>query len=391
MGLDTSSHAIDVDLVQRRLIPHILAAHPIDDLIQRAVRNKLAAIRANTWSLSVLNASYLVTNAEIKNAPMPEKPTGFIEKMLGNRAKPLRAKPLRLPGFDSDLHVWGRPFFIHAENPAQAAQSLDDWLIAAQSGDGAVDARVHETLAALESKRIDATLTLPPEQASILDALSPLDRLSPAPPNDDDYLPTAIEIRKAFERDLAEMCEIANAPDPDAILRKTEFGYEFSAYELQARLPYDIINFASAILPGWMSRGSGYASNVFGMIGIKETVFESPETLFAPLAERCPNFSDQLFDTIPENYALGGYVPPERVARLIEILDTRREDYVLVFENATRFMQRKRSPAKAKDYDLDEMDSDWRKVRETAEYAFRKGYGYLEGAEVYSGFLGQMN
>jgi len=133
-----------------------------------------------------------------------------------------------------------------------------------------------------------------------------------------------------------------------------------------------------------MGRGHGFGSNLIHLVAHShDDIFETPAEPFAPLAERLPLIGEHFYDTIPGNFSLGGYIPPERIARFIEVLEEYRAEMILAFD--------KRKPSEVPSEEIDELQADWLKVREAAEYAVQNGMGYLEAAEVYSGVMGMMN
>lgn len=84
--------------------------------------------------------------------------------------------------------------------------------------------------------------------------------------------------------------------------------------------------------------------------------------------------------TIPCNYSLGGYVPPEKIGAFVALLETHRTDLILAWSDS-------KDPAGIDDM----LAADYTKILEPALLARRNGHGFLEAAEVYSGFMGAMN
>ena len=394
MGLDTSSHPFDRDLLKTRIVPFLLAGEPIDDLIDRAVAVELASYRVNQWSLAVTDFHNALFNDQYeiakttKSAPPAERKPGFFARLFGGKgAGGVREEPPRivpgLPGFDVDLHVWGRPFFVDGDAPEEIARGVDRYMAAAEGGNDAVDAVVKDMLASLERKRqvrpegvADAVWETVARAPSLLEV-----EPKGGPPS------VSVEAAKAnARRRVGIWREVMAARDPNAEISFGSDGDDdepMTVADAQMSLPHDIVGFMSSLSHGWMSRGYGFASQLIERVGAKSDVFETPEEPFSELVALAPAMREAFFDTIPGNYDLGGYVRPERVGELIEVLDAHREAMIRVFEDDPR---REIAP-----YHLEQMSADWRKLRETAAYAQVKGWGYLEGAEIYSGFLGQMN
>ena len=78
MGYDTSYHAVDLPLIQTRLLPYVSGQGSIDDLVEQALLLSKVRFRANAWG-------------------------------LGSKDFPAR---------EPFLHVWGRPFFIVGDDPS---------------------------------------------------------------------------------------------------------------------------------------------------------------------------------------------------------------------------------------------------------------------------------
>lgn len=153
------------------------------------------------------------------------------------------------------------------------------------------------------------------------------------------------------------------------------------AREYVRNLPLQMAGFAAELLPGWMSRGYGFASSLFDKIGVKARVFETPEPLFKDLVAVVPEMRVALHSTITENFILGGYVPPQNMQSFVDLLKKHERDLILAFH---------KGPPPTADQ-MRFMAEDYIKVLEPATYALKKGYGYLEAAEIYSGPLGWAN
>ena len=94
MGYDTSHHPIDVELITQRIVPYILGLGVIDDLVADAIRVSKVRHRANAWGL-----------AAHRHFAQSDQP------------------------FDSDLYVWGRPFFVTVEGTPEIAEAIDRYLV----------------------------------------------------------------------------------------------------------------------------------------------------------------------------------------------------------------------------------------------------------------------
>jgi hypothetical protein len=147
-------------------------------------------------------------------------------------------------------------------------------------------------------------------------------------------------------------------------------------------LPLRMAGFAAELLPGWMSRGYGFATSLFDKIGVKTShLFETPEPLFRDLVKAAPAVRDGLNTTIVENFCLGGYVPPQKMKAFVDLLIKHERAMVLAFHQG---------PVPTAEQ-MKFMAEDYIKILEPATYALKKGFGYLEAAEIYSGPLGWAN
>ena len=154
------------------------------------------------------------------------------------------------------------------------------------------------------------------------------------------------------------------------------------AREYVRNLPLQMAGFAAELMPGWMSRGYGFASSLFDKIGVKAShVFETPELLFKDLVKDAPEMREALNTTIVENFILGGYVPAAKMKTFVDLLAKHERAMVLAFH---------KGPAPTPEQ-IKFMAEDYIKILEPATYALRNGFGYLEAAEIYSGPLGWAN
>jgi hypothetical protein len=95
MGYDISYHPVDLAFLHERVIPFIRGERTLDDLQPAALRIAKVHFRANAWGLGVLKLD--------EDAP---------------------------DAFDSDLHVWGRPFFITSSSSEEVSDAIDRYLAA---------------------------------------------------------------------------------------------------------------------------------------------------------------------------------------------------------------------------------------------------------------------
>ncbi|GLZ07844.1 hypothetical protein Acsp03_53100 [Actinomadura sp. NBRC 104412] len=305
MGFDTSFHPVDLELIESRVLPY-LAGHgeddAIDDLVGRAVSLRKTRFRAKAWALGVLE----------------HKPDGF----------------------DSELHLWGRPFFIVGSD--RIAEDVQRYLAAA---DGGVDALAREMIARLDPALVGR---IEPDQSGTL-------------PGDDalaQSLGSALRILRAAAVALRAGERTVRVPD----------GREFDAAELLTReAAYNVLDFAAALLPGWMSRGYTWPTRLYSDAGVRDEGFTAPTALTGLLREEFPGLDWPVpSGTIVQNYMVGGLVRAADVPEARAHLGRHRER-------------------------LDCEAVDLQKIDEAMGVAEQLGVAFCEATEIYSGFEGNLN
>ncbi|MFF9867915.1 hypothetical protein ACF1G0_21255 [Streptomyces sp. NPDC013953] len=311
MGFDTSFHPVDLALVEKRLLPY-LAGHghddDLDDLITRAVEVRRNRFRAKAWALGVLDH------------PLCEE----------------------LP-FESRLHVWGRPFFIVGDGPERIAEDLRRYLAAAG---GDVDVLAQEML-----RRLDPAL---PGQVR---------------PDEGGRLPGDGTLAEALATPLRMLRGAAVALRAgERTVRRPGDGREFDAAGLLTReVPYCVLEFAAALLPGWMSRGFTWPTRLCADAGIPAVGFTAPTALTGLLRAEFPALDWPAEpDTIVGNYMVGGLVPAPAVTAARAHLAGHRDTLA-----------------------CDPLDL--RKIDEAMGVAEILGTAFCEATELYSGMEGNLN
>lgn len=401
MGLDTSAHPVDTALFRERLVPFVKDGKPIDDLIARAARMAVASSRAATWRFSAQNFAWKVREAQEAVVPTvterysePARKANFFESILGIKP-PMREKtfthPERVPGLaavDNDLASFGRPFFMPVEGTERVLGLYDRYLQAEKGGEAAVDAIAREMVAELSANALNFPAGTRPAVIQATKAMLPFEtRILPERSEEAGPALTVAQHAQRFARETQLWRFVflnrdsgrslpEEFQDPDG-----EGDQGVPASDYLPNLPLRMAGFAAELLPGWMSRGYGFASSLFDKIGVKARVFETPEPLFKGLVAAAPKMREALHATITENFILGGYVPPQKMQSFVDLLKKHERDLILAFH---------KGPPPTADQ-MRFMAEDYIKVLEPATYALKKGYGYLEAAEIYSGPLGWAN
>lgn len=406
MGLDISAHPIDTALFRDRLIPFVQGHGALDDLIERAVAVAAVSHHVNSWGLGAYNVQRAFTGVQRDAAPVVRhayekvvSEPNLLAKLFGAKAKTVTEHceaPDRvpgLPGFDTDLAIWGRPFFIVADDEATALADFERYLALIGQNAEAVDPIAREMIARMEAMRA----RIPTDtHAGVLAAARAFPDFSTVAKPDGEAAFNAARVERAYRKQVQSWRDIFaargtkqtfNVDEVDQDEESDEGGERWvqiagdqrpppTADELLPSLPHNIVSFAAALLPGWMNRGSNHASFLLDKIGVKTGgLIETPAPLFAPLVKMAPKVGDGLRTTIHDNFSLGGYVAPENVAAFVELLETHKRELSRAWG----------------DHYGDALSPDYIKIIEPARYALKRGFAYLEAAEVYSGPLGMMN
>lgn len=386
MGFDISNHAVDQNLITGRLIPALRGEAPIDDLLDRAATLSQIAHRANQWGLRVVQLNSHLFDQQLDIAPrvIDRRPAkrNILQRLLGIQKFEEIPRPGRivgLPGFDSDLSVWGRPFFIVADTPEESLQAFQQYLSISQGQLDDVDAICTAMLAKLDKEKGSIPSDLDPAVIASLDAWYPiLDHLPPL--EDESQPPDWKNARHRIQRWFAMYQEAWTHKDSERVIESDFYDEPLPASEIAMAAPHALINFAAQLLPGWMGRGHVWPTILFEKIGVDVSdLFETPMPLFASLVEELPELEERLNTTIVENYSLGGYVPPEKICAFRERLQKHRRELILAWDGD------------GTDEDVERMSADFNKILEPVLLAEQQGYGFIEAAEVYSGFMGAMN
>jgi hypothetical protein len=318
MEFDVSFHPVDVELIQGRLLPFVEGKGEIDDLVEDAVRISKVRLRAHAWALGLLHHS------QAENDSKPRK----------KGAKPA---PSWRHKFDSNLHVWGRPFFITVQRPDQVSRAVDRYLKAKPED---VDAIADDMLRILDP--------------GLVDKVEP-DRDNPLPR--DDRLAAGIRepmdlFRECFKAHSKK--EKLRVPGGELVAPAELFKDSFALSAL---------SFAALFRPGWTARGHVWPTGLLEEAGLEvPPLFETAAPLFQPLLSKVPEIAERMENTISGNRMVGGYVSPDNVSDLRIYL----EEHLDKFRSA-------------------ECRVDFQKILEAVQDAEREHMGFAEASEICSG------
>lgn len=314
MGYDVSFHPVPLELIQERLIPYLLGEGSLDDLTQEAVRRSQVRARAKAWALAVQRL-----------------PTG----------------PRR---FDPSWHLWGRPFFVVEDDTESALDTYDLYLKATPEQ---ADAIAIEQLHALAPGLTDGVRALlsPPVVAEEQLRGELLWRL--------DILRAAVA---AVRQGQGQIDAGGRVHDPRALLRR--------------EVPFAVLFFASALYPGWMSRGQHWPSALLDEAPLPtQPFFNKPAPLLGRLPQVMPSQGWFLYPTVVENFMVGGLTSPGYVAPLRKYLGDHQGALLSLRPEAER----------------GELRRELRKMDEALALAQRRGWAFAEATEIYNGLQGQLN
>jgi hypothetical protein len=343
MGYDVSYHPVDGAFIRGRVIPYVRGAGSLGDVLPDMIRIDRARWRAAEWAYKVADISTKESRRRYEAEHAAQKRKGGDAGAAPKKRPPAGLLP---EWFDSDLHIWGRPFFITAETPEEVSEVIDRYCAAPSPEQ--VDAIAREELARLNPKLV--TRVKPPRTRS-----GPTD--------------AAIARSLLANLDLARSwlkLKAAGEPFVD------EDGDEHDPAEAFVHnFPLMAVAFAAKLRPGWMARGLVWPTLMMGRAGLTPgRYFDSPSPLFGGLRRTFPQLDEALNETIVCNYELGGHVAPKGVRTLRRVLNEARDQII---------------------EKLGYGETELRKIDEALYDAARRRLGFIEAAEIYSGIMGIMN
>jgi hypothetical protein len=352
MGYDISYHPVDLDFVHGTLLPALLTGEGLAELEAEAARHAKNRYIANAWGLGVNAACRDAwVAAQERSSPKPAavgKP-GLFARMLGRGAKGSGAPAAPSAAewilrYESDLHVWGRPYFITAKESAHVSAAIDAWLNAVPENADALARGMVERLAPelLPLVHPDYAAGIPSDEA-FLEAVS-------------EPVATCREVLRALEAGERFMSAEGTDIDPADLV-----GSDFI---------FTLARIASWFRPGWMDRGKYWPTRALPAVLPEPGDYWQPATqLIAPLLARHPRIQCPLFATIESNYQVGGFVAAKDVPRLRRDVEAARA--VLIAG--------------------DHPETSWTKLHEAVLDAESRGIAFLEATEIYSGPEGILN
>ncbi|MGH1353176.1 MAG: hypothetical protein ACRBBN_20555 [Methyloligellaceae bacterium] len=337
MELIYSNHSVNISLLKDRIIPYIMGTGNIDDLLEQAAKTALTRFEAMSWALAA-------NDCLLKNNPA-------------------------LKDFNSELYIWGRPFFNVGQDLSEALEIHASYLEYAGSS--------IEGLARSMLPRLDTILRKNTSSIDLINGYNSLeDHIQHNELNQSNSLATIID---ELEAPLNVLREVYQNLGKSRIMVPVD-GEEqaMDPQELIMQALYESVKFSSEIHPGWVGKGNYWPTRLFEQINVNVShIFERPTALFEPLLQEIPYLEAYLEETITENYSLGGFVPPEKMKLFLDTLEHHKEDLIFcwvddsVKQNLTTETREK-------------LSTPFRKIYEPAAYAHQNGYGFIEASNIYS-------
>jgi len=345
MGYDIGYHAVDLDDIHDAF-DFIFGKTDRISYLERAVTASRSRYIANSWGLGINRYSSQITAEAFKKAESVVKANtpGLVGRLFGKKAPEFRypqiEKSKYLGSFDSNIHLWGRPFLI-AQND-QLNQIIDNYL------------RANEEEAATIARG-----QIPLFKSNLLDKIAP----------DSEKIPDLETLRKNVEWKMEILRECIRSY-PNEVIDKD--GQTHSSTDLiNSNLNFYVLENVSLASATWMDRGLVWPSHLLNEIGVEPSYFRSFSESY-PLEDALPKKAKIRNETkIEENWMVGAMV-------LAEDLDTFQSDI-----NNPEIIEK----AKAENWDAHCKEA-LSKINECISYARHKNLCFIESSDIYSGPMG---
>ncbi|HEX4823614.1 MAG TPA: hypothetical protein VFV19_04850 [Candidatus Polarisedimenticolaceae bacterium] len=333
-----SFHPIDLGFFDDLIAP-LIAGKKVNPeaFVADAVR-----VRRNGW-VARRYAVALDQLSQLAEAPKPDPGGNLWQRLKSNIEaidfKPDEAARLAAKGFDADLHLDGRPFFI-AEN---SAEKVADAVVAFTSAETSEAA---DAIARAQLGKIDPALPPLVEPAEIPDLGSDL----------------------AYRTDLLASLRIAHDLPRLAREGKPWTNGASAVSALPQVLPAHAVVLHGRAHPFWIAKDVDGLETICRAAGVPPPDCLSPA--FRPFAEACeafPSLKESLGLEMRSSPAVGAFVAPAEIGGLVDFLAGHGAK---IIGAATRAGEGPMATSLL------------RKIKECAVYAQKRGLGYLEAAGV---------
>ncbi len=337
-----SFHPVDLSFFDEFIAPLVQGrkVNP-DAFVQQA-----SDLRRNAWTAR--RFAIAVEQLAATSVPPEADPAASRWRRLRTNLEKIDYRPDEMAvkaakGFDPDLHLEGRPFFI-AEGSAEKVAGAVDAYTAATS-EAAVEKIVRDQLS-----RIDAKLAQEIEPAEIAELSSDLGYRS-------DVLRLLTKIHE-----LARCArEGRGFGDDDAAPRP-------AAEALPEELPWRALEMRARQTPFWIARDVDGLETICRAAGVRAPDCLAPAwRVYAEACEAFPALRDALGLELRRPRDVGAFVAPGEIDQLLQFLA----------EQGARIIS-----AAARGGEGPMATTLMRKIKECAVYAQRHGFGYLEASGI---------
>jgi hypothetical protein len=337
-----SFHPVDLSFFDEFIAP-LVAGQKVnpDAFLQQA-----AHLRRNGWVARRFAVAVLQL-ADSSRPPDADPAASRWQRLRANLEKiDYRPDELALraaQGFDPDLHLEGRPFFIAEGSAEKVAVAVDAYTAA--TSEPAVEKIVRDQLS-----RIDAKLARDVEPAEIAELSSDLSYRS-------DVLRLLTKIH-----DLARFAkEGRNFADDDVAPRP-------AATALPEELPWRALAMHARATPFWIAKDVDGLETICRAAGVRAPDCLAPAwRVYAGACDAFPALRDALGLELSRPRDVGAFVAPGEIDQLLQFLA----------EHGARIIG-----AAARGGEGSMATALMRKIKECAVYAHHHGFGYLEASGI---------
>ncbi len=246
-------------------------------------------------------------------------------------------------GFDPDLHLDGRPFFI-AENSAERVANAVEAYMACESEAGA------ENVVRAQLTHLDPELAKSVEPAELAE------------------LPSDLVYRNDLLALLSKIYELARLAREGRGWTAGDAPARPAAEALPEELPWRALSMHARIAPFWLARDVDGLETICRVAGVRAPDCLSPAwRVFGEACEAFPSLKQALGLELRRPNDIGAFVGPGEIGELLHFLG---EQGAKIIGAATRGGEGAMATALL------------RKIKECAVYAQRHGLGYLEASGV---------
>ncbi len=337
-----SFHPIDLTFFDEFIAP-LVAGQKVnpDAFLQRAATQRKSSWTARRFALAVEQLAAL-------SRPPDADPTASRWQRLRTNLEKIDYRPDELAikaaqGFDPDLHLDGRPFFIAEGSAERVAGAVDAYTSA--TSEPAVEKIVREQLS-----RLDARLAKDVEPVEIAELSSDL------------------SYRGDVLRLLTKIFDLARFAREGRAFAGDDAPPRPAAEALPEELPWRALALHARANPFWLARDVDGLETICRAAGVRAPDCLSPGwRVYAEACDAFPALRDALGLELSRPRDVGAFVAPGEIDQLLQFL---AEHGARIIGAAARGGEGPMATALL------------RKIKECAVYAQRHGFGYLEASGI---------